>query len=111
LYGLADLVVQLMGEAEVVAAAGDLLDHRGDNVLRVMAEDEGAVAEAVVEIFVAVDIPHAGPGGVVDAQFNTGTQAGVGTLAPGDTVRDALEHHARALRAAFGHRGHLIPPA
>jgi hypothetical protein len=68
-----------------------------------VAEYQWAVAETVVDIFVAVHVPNPASGGVVDAHFDTGAQARVRTLSAGNAVADALKQLLRAYNAVFGH--------
>ena len=88
---LADLVVELMRKAEVVSLGADFFHHSLDDVVGGVAEYQRTVAETVVNVFVAVHIPNPSTGGVVNAQFNTGTQASVGTLSAGDAAADTLK--------------------
>src|SRR3546814_13102496 len=46
----ADLIVEIVGESRHAAALGDRLDHGFGHLLRIVAEDERAVAETVVDV-------------------------------------------------------------
>jgi hypothetical protein len=106
LHSLSDLVVELVREAEVVALGRDLLHHLVDDIFGVMAEEQRAVAQAVIDVFVAIDVPHAASCRVVDAELDAGAQPGIRTLAAGDAVLDAVEHLDRALDTVFSRQGH-----
>ena len=91
---LADLVVQIVREGGDAAALGDRFHHRVGDLLGVVSKDQRTVAEAVVDILVAVDVPEPRPLASLEAELEPLLEPGIGAFATGDRLRDAIEHGA-----------------
>jgi hypothetical protein len=88
---LADFGIEFVRECGDRSIALDRLDDRLDHSLRLVTEDQGTIAEAVVDVLVAIDVPEVGALTVIEAEFQTLLQPCVGTLATCDRSTDPLE--------------------
>ena len=86
------LVVELVRERVQHAALGDLGDDRVQDGLGAMAEDHGAVADAPVDVRVAVDVEEVGALAALHHDGTGADEACVAGLAAGDDLLALGEH-------------------
>ena len=95
-----DLVVELVREGVEHATLGDLLHDRVDDGLRAVTEDHWAVADAPVDVGVAVDVEDVAGLATIHDYGPRADQPRVARLAAGDDLLALCEQLARAHETA-----------